>query len=89
MQVSGTNDNKKLYEWIKSQQIKSVKINCTSYLTFLQCWCSSVLCGYVSSFSEYGEVDSDKLAAAVDTFVRSCAGYSVATYVLVSLNTCS
>ena len=35
MQVSGTNDNKKLYEWIKSQQIKSVKINCTSYLTFL------------------------------------------------------
>ena len=33
--------------------------------------------------SEYGEVDSDKLEAAVDTFVRSCAGYSVATYVLV------
>ena len=24
VQVSGTNDNKKLYEWIKSQQIKSV-----------------------------------------------------------------
>ena len=57
------------------------------YSAGVQVCCGCVL--IVSSFSEYGEVDSDKLAAAVDTFVRSCAGYSVATYVLVSLNSCS
>ena len=33
--------------------------------------------------SEFGEVDPDKLKAAVKTFIHSCAGYSVATYVLV------
>ena len=35
------------------------------------------------SLSEFGEVDPDKLKAAVKTFIHSCAGYSVATYVLV------
>ena len=36
------------------------------------------------NFSEYGEIDPDKVKAAVNTFMRSCAGYSVATYALVS-----
>ena len=35
------------------------------------------------SLSEFGEVDPDKLKAAVKIFIHSCAGYSVATYVLV------
>ena len=34
--------------------------------------------------SEFGEVDGDMVKTAVKTFVHSCAGYSVATYVLVS-----
>ena len=33
--------------------------------------------------SEYGEIDQDKVKAAVNIFMRSCAGYSVATYTLV------
>ena len=33
--------------------------------------------------SEFGEIDNDKVKAAVNTFMRSCAGYSVATYTLV------
>lgn len=36
------------------------------------------------SYSEFGEIDPDKVKAAVKTFTHSCAGYSVATYVLVS-----
>ena len=34
--------------------------------------------------SEFGEEDVDKVKSAVRMFVHSCAGYSVATYVLVS-----
>lgn len=37
----------------------------------------------VDNSSEYGEVDPDKVKAAINTFMRSCAGYSVATYALV------
>ena len=33
--------------------------------------------------SEFGEVDDEKLSDAVNTFIHSCAGYSVATYALV------
>jgi len=33
--------------------------------------------------SQFGEKDPELLKAAIDKFVRSCAGYSVATYVLV------
>lgn len=33
--------------------------------------------------SEFGETDKDMLDAAIKRFTRSCAGYSVATYVLV------
>ena len=36
-----------------------------------------------SSYSEFGEVDLDKVKAAVKRFTHSCAGYSVATYILV------
>ena len=39
---------------------------------------------YVCTCSEYGETDYEMLNAAVKRFTRSCAGYSVATYVLVS-----
>ena len=39
----------------------------------------------LSIFSEFGETDHEMLEAAVKRFVRSCAGYSVATYVLVSM----
>ena len=39
--------------------------------------------------SEFGEVDPELLNAAVTRFTRSCAGYSVATYVLVSVMTSS
>ena len=35
-------------------------------------------------YSEFGGEDPDKLKTAIDTFVHSCAGYSVATYILVS-----
>ena len=35
------------------------------------------------SHSEFGEIDPDKVKAAVNRFTHSCAGYSVATYVLV------
>ena len=35
--------------------------------------------------SEFEEIDSDKVKTAVKSFVHSCAGYSVATYVLVNL----
>ena len=34
-------------------------------------------------YSEFGEIDQDKVKSAVNTFMRSCAGYSVATYALV------
>lgn len=37
-----------------------------------------------SHFSEFGEIDPDKVKAAVKRFTVSCAGYSVATYILVS-----
>ena len=43
----------------------------------------NLCCHLVFSLSEFGEVDLDKLKAAVKTFIHSCAGYSVATYVLV------
>lgn len=46
-----------------------------------------LLCSLITC-SEFGEVDPEKLEAAIDTFVHSCAGYSVATYILVSI-TCS
>ena len=42
---------------------------------------------FINNISEYGEIDPDKVKAAVNTFMRSCAGYSVATYALVSLVT--
>lgn len=35
-------------------------------------------------YSEFDETDPDKVKEAVRIFVHSCAGYSVATYVLVS-----
>ena len=34
--------------------------------------------------SEFGENDPDKLSEAIRRFTLSCAGYTVATYVLVS-----
>ena len=40
-------------------------------------------CTVCTDYSEYGEIDQDKVKAAVNTFMRSCAGYSVATYTLV------
>ena len=43
----------------------------------------NLCCHLVFSLSEFGEVDPDKLKAAVKTFIHSCSGYSVATYVLV------
>jgi len=33
--------------------------------------------------SQFGEEDPDLVQSAINRFVRSCAGYSVATYVLV------
>jgi phosphatidylinositol-4,5-bisphosphate 3-kinase len=51
--VSGINDNKKLFEWIKSHQK-----------------------------NEFGEDDPDLLKEAVKRFTHSCAGYTVASYVL-------
>lgn len=51
--VSGINDQKKLYEWIRSHQK-----------------------------NEFGEDDPDKLKDAVRRFTHSCAGYTVASYVL-------
>ena len=39
--------------------------------------------------SEFGETDPDMVKEAVRLFVHSCAGYSVATYVLVSLDASS
>ena len=41
------------------------------------------ICTVCTDYSEYGEIDQDKVKAAVNTFMRSCAGYSVATYTLV------
>ena len=43
------------------------------------------MCVFFSNcfFSEFGEEDGDRVKEAVKTFVHSCAGYSVATYVLV------
>ena len=38
-------------------------------------------------FSEFGEDDPDKLKDAVRRFTHSCAGYTVASYVLVSKST--
>ena len=35
------------------------------------------------SLSEFGETDADRVKDAIKMFVHSCAGYSVATYVLV------
>ena len=43
-----------------------------------------VIIACILTISEYGEIDPDKVRAAVSTFMRSCAGYSVATYALVS-----
>ena len=45
------------------------------------------MCVCVCACSEFGEEDVDKVKAAVKMFVHSCAGYSVATYVLVRLQT--
>ena len=42
---------------------------------------------FLFSLSEFGEVDPDKLKAAVKTFIHSCAGYSVATYVVYYMKT--
>ena len=33
--------------------------------------------------SQFGEKDPDLLQSAIDRFIHSCAGYSVATYILV------
>ena len=41
---------------------------------------------HTHTHSEFGEIDTDKVKAAVKTFTHSCAGYSVATYVLVSMD---
>ena len=36
--------------------------------------------------SQFGEEDPDLVESAIDRFLRSCAGYSVATYVLVLIS---
>lgn len=41
---------------------------------------------YIFLFSEFGEDDPELLKDALKRFAHSCAGYTVASYVLVSIN---
>ena len=68
-------DEKKLLEWITSHQIKfaALMLHTIAMVTAP----SPLRC------SDFGEVDQEKVDAAIKRFTQSCAGYSVATYVLV------
>ena len=68
-QISGIRDNTKLFQWIRNQQKEYV------YYTYI--------CGITMFYSQFGEKDADLIQSAINRFVHSCTGYSVATYILV------
>ena len=72
IQISGIRNANKLLQWIKDHQKEYVQL-LAIYNHFI----------FKFTCSQFGEEDPDLVQLAINRFVRSCAGYSVATYVLV------